>query len=183
MSSRCCSFLVGVAAVLAVGCTNSVHEPSVRSEIEVRLPETPDFQARQPAKMFPDGAFSVLALAESSERNIGKEVTVRGRVADTVICSPGAEAAESANEPQKAQVGRAEKRAQERQEEACHPPSHLYLADDVNDEGARLLIVGWPPNKIRGVRSGQELTFRGTFNRVSADGVFIRQAGLLDVAP
>jgi len=129
--------------------------------------------------MYPDGAYSVLALIEAADRNVGLEVTVRGLVADTVMCV----VEDEGDRPQRAQKGRAEKKAQEKHEEACHPPSHLYLADDVNDEGSRLLIVGWAPNKVRGVRQGQKLTFRGTFGRVSAGGVFIRQSGLLNVAP
>ena len=164
---------------LSLGCSEAASGPSVRSDVEVRLPETPDFKASPTAKKFPDGAHSVLALMETADRKIGLEVTVRGLVADTVLCVSGPEK----EGPKRAQKGRGEKRAQELLEQTCHPPSHLYLADDVNDEASRLLIVGWAPNKIRGVRRGQELTFRGTFGRVSPDGVFIRQAGLLTVVP
>ncbi len=180
-SSRLCftAVIAAMAVTTLFGCSDPNVEPSVRADAEVRLPDPPDFQEKPPARRYPDGAYSVLTLMEAADRSIGKEVTVRGLVADTVLCTDGQE-----SEPrQKAQQGRAEKRALEKQEEACHPPSHLYLADDVNDEGSRLLIIGWSPNKVRGVRRGQELTFRGTFGRVSEGGVFIRQAGLLSVAP
>ena len=161
------------------GCSQPTYEPSVRADVEVKLPPAPEFREKPPVRRYPDGAYSVLTLMEHSDRSVGKEVTVRGLVADTVLCGAG----QGEERPLKAQKGRAEQRAQAKEEEECHPPSHLYLADDVSDEGSRLLIVGWAPNKVRGVRRGQELTFRGTFGRVSEGGVFIRQAGLLSVAP
>lgn len=161
---------------LAPGCSEGPRLQSVRADVEVRLPEAPDFQAQPAARKYPDGAHSVLSLIETADRQVGLEVTVRGLVADTVLCAAGA----PDEQPKTARPGPSKK---EEADEDCHPPSHLYLADDVSDEASRLLIVGWSANKVRGVRRGQELTFRGTFGRVSPDGVFIRQAGLVTVAP
>jgi hypothetical protein len=177
-----CRLLVSVPLLLAsatFGCMDAPKGPSVRSDVEVRLPETPDFESQPAARMYPDGAHSVMALMETADLKVGREVTVRGLVADTVLCA----LASAQEKPKRAQKGSVEAKAQERREAACHPPSHLYLADDVTDETSRLLVVGWAPNKVRGVRRGQELTFRGTFGRVSPDGVFIRQAGLVTVSP
>jgi hypothetical protein len=158
------------AFALLPACEEEAPGPSTRSEIEVRLPKSPSFEARPEAPKHADGALSIAGLLYNADRSAGQEVTVRGLVADTVPCTP-----DPAAEPPKSRKGRAA--AQE-----CHPPSHLYLADDVEAQQDRLLVVGWSRGKVLGVRRGQELTFHGRFQRVSPGGTFIRQAGLLVVA-
>ena len=163
-------WVIAVAAlILGSACEEEVKGPSTRSEIEVRLPKSPSFEVRPEPPKHADGALSIAGLLRSADRSAGHEVTVRGLVADTVPCVP-----DPGLEVPKRGKGKAAK-------DECHPPPHLYLADDVEAQRDRLLIVGWSPNKVLGVRRGQELTFHGRFQRVSPGGTFIRQAGLLVV--
>jgi len=166
-----------LAVVLAPLATSACGEPestlSTRSDVEVRLPSAPNLGQRPEPPTFPDGALSVGGLMAVADTHVGRAVTVRGLVADTVVCKPS-EGADKAEQGKGKDKGKAE-------EPVCHPPSHLYLADDVKAQRDRLLIVGWSAKKVGGVRRGQQLTFHGGFQRVSPDGTFIRQAGLLVV--
>jgi hypothetical protein len=61
----------------------------------------------------------------------------------------------------------------------CNPPPHLFLVDAKPASKRELLVYGSMWSVLPTLSEGQEIALTGSFDIVSKDGVFLRQAGLL----
>ena len=145
------------------GCDNG-QEPTLspRSTVAVKLPPTPDLNAKVPPMRHPGGVWTIEGVLRSTNKLSGTTVEVRGVVVAAHHC------------PKSGASGATED---------CHPPPHFYLADSADEERYQLLVTGLESRIVDMARVGLELTLRGRLDVVSDGGAFIRQAGVLVLPP
>ncbi len=160
---------VGFAALIS-GCGAEVPKPkpSVRSNVQVALPDKPDLTAKPFKKVHEDGTSTVEGVLREREKYVGETVTVRGVVKKLVVC-PEVAAPDAADA-----VG-----SKPRPDRTCNPPPHFFLVDKEPASKRELLVYGSMWSVLPQMKEGEEVTLTGAFDIVSKDGVFLRQAGLL----
>jgi hypothetical protein len=150
------------------GCGTEIPKPkpSVRSNVQVALPEKPDLTARPFKKTHEDGSATVEGLLREREKHLGETVSVRGMVKKLVKCP-------EAGAPKEGDV------VGGRPARTCNPPPHFFLVDKEPGSPRELLVYGSMWSVLPQMNEGEEVTLSGSFDIVSKDGVFLRQAGLL----
>jgi hypothetical protein len=164
---------VGLTAALVAlisGCGAEVPKPkpSVRSNVQVALPEKPDLTVKPFKKVHEDGTATVEGVLREREKYVGGTITVRGVVQKLVVCPQPAL-------PDAGDVAI----ARPRPERTCNPPPHFFLIDKEPVSKRELLVYGSMWSVLPQMKDGEEVTLTGAFDIVSKDGVFLRQAGLL----
>jgi len=177
------SFAFGIVAVgLIGGCTKDIPKPrpSERSDVSVGLPPAPDLAKKPYEKLNADGSYTVEGLLRERDKLIGESVTVRGVVKKLQKCPPPppppppeadalVEVIDSDVPPP----------PPPRPPRTCNPPPNLYLIDAKPASKRELLVYGSMWSVLPTLGDGQEVSLTGSFDIVSKDGVFLRQAGLL----
>lgn len=158
---RSVTHLLAIAGVLVVSaCQQSAapeHPKRVPKEGNPQLPETPNLDPVQAPLTYPDNSYSVRGLLAADKKGLASEVAVRGYVAAMTTCPP--------------------------EEMACKPAPHLYLSDQADRLGRRILVGGERHLEARGLAIGQLVTVRGRFATSSDDGVYFAPGGLLLLTP
>lgn len=170
--------LVGLILWLP-GCRN-FDEPKEAPKADrrkVNLPDTPHLVKKEVRATVEDGAYTVAGLLASMPETLGNEVVVRGIVVDKVECPE--------EEPPEGAEGEADAGAVEPTEPAvpsggCHPPPHLFLTDDLARPTQQLLVTG-TALQIAAVSVAQPVELKGRVVQWSADKVFVRTEGLLQL--
>jgi hypothetical protein len=178
-------------ASLLLGCEPEIHKPkpSVRSNVVVPLPPSPELVRKPYEKVNKDGTLTVEGILRERATYIGEGVTVRGVVKKLVKCPevPPEPAPEPVpNEKPKAPGAPGAKDTAElapppppRPPRTCSPPPHFFLVDKNPVSRRELLVYGSMWSVLPALKEGAEVTLAGQFDIVSKDGVFLRQAGLL----
>ena len=165
--------------VLASGCGKDIPKPkpSERSDVAVALPPAPDLTQRPYEKLKADGSYTVEGLLRERDKLIGESVTVTGVVKKRQLCSPPSPPDPAAS----AEVVDSDVplMAPPRPPRTCNPPPHLFLVDAKPASKRELLVYGSMWSVLPTLVEGQEVSVTGSFDIVSKDGVFLRQAGLL----
>ncbi|MBI5609711.1 MAG: hypothetical protein HY902_12635, partial [Deltaproteobacteria bacterium] len=118
---------------------------------------TPNLDPVEAPLNYPDGALSVRGLLSADNATQAREVAVRAYVAAMTTCPPA--------------------------ETACKPAPHLFLSDQADRLGKRLLVGGERHLEARGFTIGQQITVKGHFATSSDDGVYFAPGGLLLLSP
>lgn len=145
---------------VSAGCHQAAtvdHPPRVAKPGNPQLPESPDLDPVQAPPIHPDGAYSVRGLMAADRKSLPKEVAVRGYIAAMTTCPP--------------------------EQPACKPAPHMYLSDQADRLGRRVLVGGERHLEARGFAIGQLVTVRGHFATSSDDGVYFAPGGLLVLSP
>lgn len=122
------------------------------------LPATPDLDPPQPPVQYPeDRAYSVSGLLTVDKKTVAEEVWVRGYVASISVCPLS--------------------------EKLCKPAPHLWLSDQADGLGRRLLVGGERDLEARHLLVGQRVSLKGRFAQSSADGVYFSPTGMLLLTP
>lgn len=125
---------------------------------KAELPATPELDPpRPPVKYAEDGAYSVSGLLTSDKKSVPEELWVRGYVASISVCPIT--------------------------EKLCKPAPHLWLSDQADGLGRRLLVGGERDLEARHLLVGQRVSLKGRFGQSSADGVYFSPTGMLLLAP
>ena len=122
--------------------------------VKVFLPPTPDLDRPEPARRHSDGIYTVYGLLKDKQNLVGKEVPVRGLLAELRVCS-------------------------EDDERLCTLPTHAVLTDEVGDIRRTIPVVGTRLKTMPGVQLGSELEVTGTLDTLSRDGRIVSLEGLL----
>ncbi len=122
------------------------------------LPAVPELDPQRPPVKYPeDGAYSVSGLLTSDKKSVPEELWVRGYVASISVCPVT--------------------------EKLCKPAPHLWLSDQADGLGRRLLVGGERDLEARHLLVGQRVSLKGRFGQSSADGVYFSPTGMLLLAP
>jgi hypothetical protein len=171
---------LGFALALA-GCGNEVPrpKPSERAEVTVALPPAPTLTKRSYEKLAGDGSYTVEGLLRERDKLLGESVSVRGVVKKIQKCPEPP--------PPPPPVVDADAKGGDvvppppppRRPRTCNPPPHFFLVDKNPSSKRELLVYGSMWSVLPNLEDGQEVTLAGSFDIVSKDGVFLRQAGLV----
>lgn len=179
----------GLALVLGLSippaCQQEIPRPapSERSDVVASLPPAPNLAVKPYAKVHPDGVLTVEGLMRNRDAFLGKTLKVRGVVTKLVKCP------EPPPAPEPPDAGPTEGDVvapPPRPPRLCDPPPQLYLVDRERASQRELLVYGSMWSRLPEYTEGAEIDVEGTFDILSKDGVFLRQAGLLvleDVPP
>ncbi len=178
-----------LASSLFGGCEQKIPSPppAERSEVRGSLPPPPDFTQKAFERMFPDGTLTVAGLVREREKLIGETVSVRGRVTKLVKCPPPPPPPPPDTDIVEDKKGGKDAGAAEpppppprppRLCDAPNPQPNFFLVDLVAP-GREVQVVGTMWSLLPKFAEGQDVTVTGTFDIVSPDGTFIRQAGLV----
>lgn len=154
------AWLAAVVAVSATGCSDRAPPPHEKRKAKpgtASLPPTPDLNPPQVPDKHPDGAFSVRGLLAADRKTLPESLQVKGYVAAQTLCPPT--------------------------EASCKPAPHLYLSDQADGLGRRMLVGGERNLEARALRVGDLVTLTGRFATSSPDGIYFAPAGLLLLAP
>lgn len=122
------------------------------------LPATPDLDPPQPPVQYPeDRAYSVSGLLTVDKKTVAEEIWVRGYVASISVCPLS--------------------------EKLCKPAPHLWLSDQADGLGRRLLVGGERDLEARHLLVGQRVSLKGRFAQSSGDGVYFSPTGMLLLTP
>lgn len=161
-------------------------KPSVRSNVIVPLPPSPELVRKPFDKLHQDGTLTVEGLLREREKHVGESVTVRGVVKKLVKCpEPPPEPPPPEPDPKDRKALRDPKAPPSvpppppRPPRTCAPPPHFFLVDKNPVSKRELLVYGSMWSALPTMVEGSEVTLAGHFDIVSKDGVFLRQAGLL----
>lgn len=177
-------WVVGIGALAALtACKQEIPlpPPSERSNVAVTLPPTPTLAVKPYERLHPDGVLTVEGLMRNRDEFLGKVVKVRGVVSELTHC-PTPPPAEPVLDDKGVEVPQPPPRPPR----TCDPPPHAILVDKGREAPRELLVYGSMYSAIEHFEVGAEATVEGTFDIVSRDGVFLRQAGLLttpDIIP
>ncbi len=184
------SLALASGAALLMGCEPEIHKPkpSVRSNVVVPLPPSPELVRKPYEKVNKDGTLTVEGILRERATYIGEGVTVRGVVTKLTKCAapPPEPAPEPEVVPKDKPKGPAGPDGKEvavppppRPPRTCSPPPHFFLVDKNPVSKRELLVYGSMWSVLPTLEEGAEVTLAGQFDIVSKDGVFLRQAGLL----
>lgn len=149
-----------VAWVFAAGCGAQSPPPHAKRQPKagtVSLPPVPNLNPPQVPLIHPDGAYSVRGILGADRKQLIQAIKVRGFVAAITPCALT--------------------------ETKCKPAPHLYLCDQADGLGRRLLVGGERDLDARGLKVGAEATLDGRLTTLSPDGVYFAPAGLLLLLP
>lgn len=166
--------------VTVTACGNEIPrpKPSERSEVTVTLPPAPSLTKRPYEKLAGDGSYTVEGLLRERDNLLGESVSVRGVIKKIQKCpEPPPPPPPVVDADAKGDV--APPPPPPRRPRTCNPPPHLLLVDKSPVSKRELLVYGSMWSVLPTLEEGQELTLTGSFDIVSKDGVFLRQAGLL----
>ncbi|MCB9728710.1 MAG: hypothetical protein H6744_16315 [Deltaproteobacteria bacterium] len=170
------------AALLVMACDSTEQRHvSPRSTLKVSLPEAPSLEPREVKARYPDGAWTVEGFLTADGHAAGEKAKVRGRVVEVFTCPkppPPPPVEEDPNAP-KPKPGEELPPPPPPKAPFCPQPPHMYLADAVGATRYQLLVVGSEATEVGRVAKGDEVTVDGSFDVMTRDGAFIRQAGLL----
>jgi len=157
--SRIVEFSLLVVLGICVGCggnsgTATQGTSSGTQPVKVFLPPTPDLERPEPARRHSDGVYTVYGLLKDKQSLGGKDVTVRGLLAELRVCS-------------------------EEDERLCTLPTHAVLTDEVGDIRRTIPVVGTSLKTMPGVQLGKELQVSGTLDTLSRDARIVSLEGLL----
>lgn len=134
------------------------HAKRVPRPGKAELPATPDLDPPQPPTQYPeDKAYSVAGLLTVDKKTLADEIWVRGYVAAISVCPLT--------------------------EKLCKPAPHLWLSDQADGLGRRLLVGGERDLEARHLLVGQRVSLKGRFAQSSADGVYFSPTGMLLLTP
>jgi len=177
--------VIAMAGGLFGGCTKDIAKPkpSERSDVTIALPAAPDLAKKPYDKLNADGSYTVEGILRERDKLIGESVTVRGVVKKLQKCPPPPpppppEPDAVAAVPEVVDSD-APPRPPPRPARTCNPPPSLYLVDAKPASKRELLVYGSMWSVLPTLGEGQEVSLTGSFDIVSKDGVFLRQAGLL----
>lgn len=176
---------VALSGALLMGCEPEINKPkpSVRSNVVVPLPPSPELVRKPYEKVNKDGTLTVEGILRERATYIGEGVTVRGVVTKLIKCPelPPEPAPEPEVVPRNKPKGKdtAELPPPPRPPRTCSPPPHFFLVDKSPVSKRELLVYGSMWSVLPILKEGSEVTLAGQFDIVSKDGVFLRQAGLL----
>lgn len=174
--------VIVLATGLVAGCDKEIPKPapSERSEVTVSLPPAPDLTRKPFDKLNADGSYTVEGILRERDKLIGESVTVKGVVRKLQKCPPPPP--EPPPDPDVAPEvvdSDAPPPRPPRPPRTCNPPPHLFLVDAKPVSKRELLVYGSTWSVLPTLVEGQEVALTGSFDIVSKDGVFLRQAGLL----
>jgi hypothetical protein len=153
--------LVAAVAGSAASCgVQSAPEHAKREPKpgKAELPATPDLDPPQPPVQYPeDRAYSVSGLLTVDKKTLAEEIWIRGYVASISVCPLS--------------------------EKLCKPAPHLWLSDQADGLGRRLLVGGERDLEARHLLVGQRVSLKGRFAQSSADGVYFSPTGMLLLTP
>lgn len=185
-SARQMRTLLGAAllAVMALipACKKEIPlpGPSTRSSEVAQLPPKPNLQRPAIKEKHPDGAYTVEGLLAHRDKHLGEKLTVRAKVVRVTKCAPKEPIAPPPN-PDGTLSPDAIDALPPLPPTNCDPPPSAYLIDDPPQSRRELLVYGTMRSAIAGFEAGQVVQVEGTFDIISSDGVFLRQAGLLQL--
>lgn len=134
------------------------HAKRVPKPGKAELPATPDLDPPQPPVQYPeDRAYSVAGLLGADKKSLADELWVRGYVASLSVCPLS--------------------------EKLCKPAPHLWLSDQADGLGRRLLVGGERDLEARHLLVGQRVSLKGRFAQSSPDGVYFSPTGMLLLTP
>lgn len=173
---------LALSGLVGGGCDKEIPKPrpSQRSDVVVPLPTAPDLTQKPYEKLNADGSYTVEGLLRERDKLIGESVTVRGVVKKLTRCPPPPpppppdpdatpDVVDSDVPPP----------PPPRPPRTCNPPPHLFMVDAKPASKRELLVYGSMWSVLPTLADGQEVSLTGSFDIVSKDGVFLRQAGLL----
>jgi len=180
------SVALASGAALFMGCEPAIQKPkpSVRSNVVVPLPPSPELVRKPYEKVNKDGTLTVEGILRERATYIGEGVTVRGVVTKLTRCAePPPEPEPAPEDKPKAPTAKAGAELPPppppRPPRTCSPPPHFFLVDKNPVSKRELLVYGSMWSVLPTLKEGAEVTLAGQFDIVSKDGVFLRQAGLL----
>ena len=179
---RSWSWVITAGALLATGCSKDIAKPkpSERSDVSVALPPAPELAKKPYDKLNADGSYTVEGLLRERDKLIGESVTVKGVVTKLVKCPPPPPPPPPNPDAVQDVVDKdAPPPRPPRPPRTCNPPPNLYLVDAKPVSKRELLVYGSMWSVLPTLVEGQEVSLTGSFDIVSKDGVFLRQAGLL----
>lgn len=172
--------ICGFALVWTGGCDKPAeHQVSQRSTLQVSLPERPSLAPREIKARHGDGAWTVEGFLTADSHKAGEPAKVRGRVVEVFTCPKPPPAPPVEPPDPKAKPGDVPPPPPPPKAPHCPQPPHMYLADSVGATRYQLLVVGSEATEVGRVKKGDEVTVEGSFDVMTRDGAFIRQAGLL----
>ena len=160
--------LFGCVVALSGACAEEpAMPPSLRSNVAVSLPDTPDLSVRVVKRFHAPGIYTVEGLLRDREKALGQKVTVRGRVGAVSLCPE--------------EISPKERRAGEgdRGPRMCSPAPRATLVDGSGGTRWELLVVGSMWSSLGTLVQGDEITLEGRFDFVNPERTFLRQEGLL----
>lgn len=165
-------FALAVSLSLATPACRSFEDEPERPKSDrrkVNLPDTPPLQKKEVRLRADDGSYTVAGVLAGAPELMGKAIAVRGIVVDKVEC-PVEEVPESdAGAPPEPQIV-----------SGCHPPPHVFLTDDLARPTQQLLVTG-TAIQIAAVSIAQPVRLEGRLVQWSADKVFVRTEGMLQL--
>jgi len=171
-----------LAPLALAGCGKEIAKPkpSERSDVAVALPAAPDLTQKPYEKLNADGSYTVEGLLRERDKLIGESVTVRGVVKKLTRCPPPPPPPPPDPDATPDVVDSdAPPPPPPRPPRTCNPPPHLFMVDAKPASKRELLVYGSMWSVLPTLADGQEVSLTGSFDIVSKDGVFLRQAGLL----
>lgn len=174
--------LLLAAALTVPACKKEIPlpGPSTRSTEVAQLPPKPDLQKPAIREKNPDGSYTVEGLLQRRDKHLGETLTVRGKVARVTKCVPK-EPIIPPPSPDGTLPEDAIDALPPLPPTNCDPPPSAYLVDDPPQSQRQLLVYGTMRSVLAGFTEGEIVQVKGTFDIISTDGVFLRQAGLLQL--
>ncbi len=186
--------LLGASMVTAVGCDKrDKQQISPRSTVKLSLPPKPKLVKPQYRKAYDDGALTVEGLLRDYKSYMGQNVKVRGKVISVSKCPvppPVSDEVKAKALEEWDKLVKLAKRLKKNpppqptfpEPEAprtCKPRPHAYLVDDGGDAKWQLLVAGTMWSAVASLEQGATVTLTGRFDRVTPDGDYVRQQGLI----
>lgn len=183
-------FVVLAFASVSVACDEGypTPEPTQPTSVQVTLPTKPSLAKRPYARTHPDGSLTVEALMRERRVYMDQAVKVRGVVKKLVQCAAPPAPAYIPPTPDPRAVRRGEVPAEPTPPPApkpprtCDPPPHAYIVDQDPVSKRELLVYGSMFSPLADFQMGDTVVVEGKFGIVSTDGVYLRQAGLVELA-
>lgn len=152
-----CAVGMSIATACHGGPDIPEHPPRTPTAGRATLPPTPPLDPPTLAPTHPDGAWTVRGLLRADRKKLTGVQSVRGHVAAIQTCPL--------------------------QAKRCQPAPHLYVTDNAEGTGQRLLVGGERDLQARGWRVGQLVTLQGEWTTASEDGVYFAPGGMLLLRP
>ncbi len=176
-----------LAGTLGTACE---HKPPIRkserSKVKVALPATPDLSPKTYNRRFDDGALTVYELTAHGDEHLGKEVTVRGKVAELALCEivlipqpappapapdPDAAPGEQAPPPPPPPPKKTFK---------CERRPFGWLVDPQHPKQRfKILVAGSMLSPLAELKDGQLATVKGQFVTATSDRAYFSRSGLV----
>lgn len=185
---------VGAVTAAGGGCDKrDKQEISPRSTVKLSLPPKPKLVKPQYRKAYDDGALTVEGLLREYKSFMGQNVKVRGKVVSVSQCPVPPPVSEEVKTKALEEWDKLVKLAKRLKKNpppqptfpppeaprTCKPRPHAYLVDEGGDAKWQLLVAGTMWSAVASLEEGSTVTLTGRFDRVTPDGDYVRQQGLI----